>query len=378
MNIKEKRLIQSFVELVQIDSISRQERKMTDKLKMKLKELGCDVKEDNAGSKIDGNSGNIIASFGGNIKGEEEYPVLLFSAHIDRVEPGKGIKPKIENGYIYSEGETVLGADDLVGVACILETLKILKEENIPHGQLKIIFTVAEELGLEGAKNLNPDIFKGVDFGFVFDAEGSIGTIVYKGPFKAKFNAIIRGKSAHAGMEPECGVNAIKIASQAISTMKIGQIDEETTSNIGVIRGGVARNIVPDLVELEGEVRSQCENKLIEQIEHMKNIIRKFSFKYGGEVDFDIEQLYRGFALELESDIIKLLVKAIADNSFACNYQSSCGGSDANIFNEKGLPTANLSIGVENVHSVSESIEIASMVNLVKLNLSIIDNSKGF
>jgi len=369
-DVNKERLVSLFMELVQIDSVSRKERKMVDRIKEIFSGLGFSPVEDRAGKVFGGNAGNLIM----DIPGQEGLPTLLLSAHLDRVEPGLGIKPVIKDGYIMSSGDTVLAGDDIIGVAAIIEAVRELQENKITHCPLKLVFTVAEEVGLLGAQELSIEEVKSIDYGLVFDVDGDIGTIVFKAPSQIKFNAVIRGKAAHAGINPGEGINAIKISSKAISDMKLGQVDEETTANIGVIRGGRAINIVPDLVELEGEVRSHRESSLENQVQHMQMVIDKAVCKYGGEVDYQIERLYSGFELPLESDIINLVKKSIIEMGLKPEFTASGGGSDANIYNERGLPTINLGVGMEKVHSTEERVKVKSLVELVELIIRIIKN----
>lgn len=372
--IKENRLINLFMELVQIDSPSCGERKMADRLKKDLRDLGAIVYEDNTGEKINGNTGNLIAEF----KGNSQFPVLLLSAHMDRVEPGKNIRPKIKDDYIVSNGKTILGADDIIGVAAIIETLKIIKEKNINHGDIIIVFSVAEEIGLQGAKHLDKKILDKADYGVVLDVDGDVGTVVYKAPTQIKINSTIKGKAAHAGINPVDGVNAIKIASKAISEIKLGQIDEETTANIGVIKGGRAINIVPEIVKLEGEIRSHSKEKLLRQTNHMKQSLEAAANHFKGEISFEINRLYTKFELNKESDIIKTVAKSIKELNYDLIFLVSGGGSDANIFNEKGLETVNLGVGMEFVHSTQERVSIENMINTTKLLLKIITNCRDY
>ncbi len=368
------RLINLFLELVMIDSLSLKERNIANRLKKELIGLGLSVKEDNTGVKINGHTGNIVAT----LEVEKDYPVLLFSAHMDRVEPGFGIKPYIENGYIKSEGDTILAGDDLIGVTVIVEVLRYIIENEIEHGGIIVIFSVAEEIGLLGAKNLEEEIYKKADYGFVLDVDGDIGTVVNRAASQMKIKAIIRGKSAHAGIEPDKGINAIKIASNAISKMRLGKIDEETTANIGVIKGGLASNIVPDFVELEGEARSLNNSKLNKQIESMKGIIQYYTNIYQGSVEFDVRYLYSNFNINIDSKIVKFINKSAADIGIKIKLLSSGGGSDANIFNNNGLKTLNLGTGMELVHSTEERVKVENIIKLAELLLSIINNSRYF
>ncbi|ACL69438.1 M20/M25/M40 family metallo-hydrolase [Halothermothrix orenii] len=372
MPVNKDRIVKLFKELVQIDSISLEERLMVDRLTQELKDLGADVVEDETGKKIGGNAGNIIADFRGN----KDVPSLVLSAHMDRVQPGKGIKPVIKGDYITSSGDTVLGGDDLVGVCAILETLRVLKEDNVSTGPLKIIFTVAEELGLQGGKYLHSSHLAEADFGVVLDADGDIGTIINRAPSQIKFNAIIKGRSAHAGMNPERGINAIKIASQAISSMRLGRINKYTTANIGVIKGGIATNVVPDMVVLEGEARSHHEMELNKQVEHMKGVIEKAVERYSGSAEFKLKKLYSSFSLEENKQPVKY-VKEIGEKlGYNVNCIASGGGSDANIFNEKGLPTVNLGIGMENVHTREERVKIKSLVDITEYVTNLVTSAR--
>jgi len=367
-NLEKDKIVDKFIELVEIDSVSKHERNMADSLKNELNKLGFIVEEDKTGEKINGNAGNIIAK----LDGDDSLPTILLSAHMDRVKPGKGVKTKIKDGYIYSKGDTVLGGDDMIGVLSIIEAVKNLQRENFNYPNIIVVFSVAEEIGLLGAKNLDSSYIEKADYGIVIDADGNIGKVINKAPGQNKFNAVIKGKAAHAGMEPEKGVNAIKIASHAISKMKVGRIDFETTANIGVIRGGSASNIVPDVVELEGEVRSHNEEKLFNQTQEMKSVLNKYTEQLKGNVEFDIERLYDNFEINKNEHIIKIVKKAAKKTNLPFELTSSGGGSDANIFNKKGLSTINLGSAMENVHSTDERIKISNLLKLIKYLINII------
>ena len=365
--INQARLINRFMELVQIDSLSREERAMADRLKAELLALGAVVREDQSGKKIAGNAGNLIADFSDQIDG----PLLLLSAHMDRVEPGRGIKAEICGDYLVSQGETVLAGDDLIAVAAILEALTGLQEKGERYGRIKVVFTVAEEQGLLGAKSIDPEEIKSADYGIVFDLDDQVGMIVDKAPSQFKFNATIIGKS------PSAGVDAIKIASKAISEMKLGRPDRGITANIGVIKGGKVSHLTADLVELEGETRGHSTEHLKKQIGHIKEVISKATAKYQGQVSFRIEKNYPGFELARDSDIIKLVEKSIQRLNLPLAYRESSGGSDANIFNQYGLPTVNLGIGAERVHSLEERVKIDNMIKLAQLISKIIAINRG-
>lgn len=365
--VNEQRLVDLFMDLVKIDSETRKERLMADRLKVELEKLGLEVHEDNTGEKIGGNAGNLI----GVLKGNVDAPALLLSAHMDRVSPGEGIEPVLENGIISSKGDTILAADDIAGVAAILEALLVLKEDNVEHGDIKIFFTVAEEGGLNGAKNVNPDEIQ-ASYGVCYDSGGDVGTIVTQGPAQYRFEATVHGKAAHAGVNPAAGVDAIKATSLAISEMKLGQVDDETTANIGVIKGGKATNIVPDLVELLGEARSRNRDKLEAQIAHMKDIMQRSADKYGATVEIKTQLMYPSFSFGSDDEIVKIAENAAQMIGVPTSLVPSGGGCDANIINGYGIPTINLGVGMEKVHSVEEQISVKNLLNTAKYTVAMI------
>jgi len=355
--VNRDRLINEFLELVRIDSLTLKEREMADNLKAKLENMGLEVYEDDAGAKIGGNAGNIIAT----LKGEQGIPTVMLVAHMDTVPPGTGKNPIVEGDVIKTDGKTVLGGDDAAGIACILESLKIIKENNIPHGDIQVVFTVAEEGGLLGSKNLDYSKIY-AKYAFVMDDGGEIGTVAVKAPSQNKIDVIVRGKAAHAGVEPEKGVSAIQIAAKAISDMKLGRIDEETTANIGVINGGSATNIVCDKVEIKAECRSRNQAKLEKQTLHMEECFNKAALEFGGKVEFSYSQEYPAFSINDGDPIISILKKASEASGIPLKLEATGGGSDTNIINGKGIPAVDLSVGMDKIHSVDEQIKIDDMV----------------
>ncbi|MGE5140747.1 MAG: M20/M25/M40 family metallo-hydrolase, partial [Rudaea sp.] len=253
--INQDRLVNTFLDLVRIDSPSGSEGEAAQYVAGVLRELGLEPRIDEMG--------NVTARLEG--KGKP----LLLSAHMDNVEPGRGITPVIENGDIKSDGKTVLGADDLAGVAAILEGLRSLIEDQAEHIPLELAITTQEEVGLAGAKGLDLEQFKAKE-GVVLDSGGAVGKITISAPTHNELDATITGKAAHSGSSPEKGIDAIRIAAEAITHMKLGRIDKETTANIGMIRGGTARNAVPEQVDLTGEARSRNPKKAERQIKAMK------------------------------------------------------------------------------------------------------------
>jgi tripeptide aminopeptidase len=369
--VNKTRLVDEFLELVKIDSLSGKERKMCDTLKRKLEDLGYMPLEDDAGKKIGGESGNIIC----NVKGTKNVPTILVAAHMDTVVPGIGKKAVVDGDIIKTDGTTILGGDDASGIAIILETVKILKEENIPHGDIQIVFTVGEEGGLLGAKNLDYSKINS-KYGFILDGDGRIGCAAVKAPSQNKIHVVVKGKAAHAGIEPENGISAFTVMSHAISNMKLGRIDEETTANIGMIHGGTATNIVCDRVEIEGEARSRQQDKLQAQTEHMRECFVKAAEKFGGQVDFNAQVEYPAYNIDSNAEIINIMKSAAGECGLQFEAVATGGGSDTNIINSKGIEAVDLSVGMTNVHSVKEQISIKDMQDAVEFLTAIIKNIK--
>lgn len=367
--VNSERLVNEFLELVKIDSLSLKERKMCDTLKNKLGNSGYDLWEDNAGNIVGGDSGNLICT----VKGSKNVPAVLLTAHMDTVVPGIGKKPVVDGDIIKSDGTTILGGDDAAGIAVILETLRVLKENTIEHGDIQIAFTIAEEVGLLGAKNLDYSKIY-AKYGFILDSDGDIGTACVKAPSQNKIHAVITGRASHAGMEPEKGISAFSIIADAIAQMKLGRIDEETTANIGTVHGGVATNIVCDRVEIEAEARSRQKFKLDTQTAHMRDCFVNAAVKWGGNVDFNSSTEYPSYNIEKDSEIIGILESAAAKCGFRFEAVSTGGGSDTNIINSKGIEAVDISIGMTNVHSVNEQISIKDMEKAVLYLTAIIES----
>ncbi|MBA7497850.1 Peptidase T [subsurface metagenome] len=367
--VNEKRLIESFMELVKIDSVSREEKEVADFLVKKLKDLGLEVTVDQAGEKVKSNSGNTIARLKGSVK---KATPIMFSAHMDTVVPGKKIKPICEGEKIVSSGETILGADDKAAIAALLEALQIIKDNNILCGDIEIVFSICEEIGLEGAKNLDISSLN-AQMGFVLDAGGQVGKIITTAPSQNSLQIIIYGKSAHAGSNPEEGINAIQVAGFVLSRIKLGRIDEETTANIGIISGGKAINIVPDKVTLKGEVRSRNEEKLEKHTERLKKITEDTAQEFKAKAEVKINREYSCYNLSSDDQVLKISMKAAKDMGLQPELCPSGGGSDANVFNKKGFPSVVLAIGMEKVHTVDEYILIKNLKNAAEYVLSIIN-----
>jgi tripeptide aminopeptidase len=371
--INRERLVDEFLELVQIDSPSGQEREIADTLKQKLMDLGLKVYEDNAGGQVGASAGNLIATLPGDGNG----PMLLLSSHMDTVQPGIGVKPVINDGVMSSAGDTVLGGDDKAGIAVILEAIRGIKENNIKHGGLEVVFTIWEEGGLKGAKALDYCKIKS-KMGYVLDSDGEPGTIIITAPTADEITATIKGEAAHAGIAPEKGVSAIQVAAKAIAKMNLGRIDEETTANIGIIQGGKATNIVPDNTYIAGEARSLRPDKLAAQTKHICDLLQQEADAAKAEIVINVEKEYDPISLSKEDDVVKYAVNAAENLGLKPVLSATGGGSDANVFNGQGVSCANLGIAMNKVHTTDENIKIDDMCKTAELVMEIIKvaNSK--
>lgn len=351
MMINRERVFAEFMELVQVDCPSLGEREIGDLLTKRLEEIGCTVVEDKAGEKLGGNCGNLIATFPGNT----DAPVILLAAHMDCVEPCRGVKPRRDGDKIVSDGTTILGADDKAGVTAILETLRVLKEKSIPHGTVQVVFAVAEEGGVNGSKNLSKEELK-ADFGYALDSSGRPGKIIVHAPGNYKINVKIHGKTAHAGLAPETGVNAITAAANMIVKLPQGRIDEETTCNIGVIKGGRATNIVPDLVEIRCEARSRNQQKLDDLTQQICSVFEDNAAANNVTVDVEVVRSYGPYVLDEKSQPVQLAAQAAAKLNLPVDITGTGGGSDANSYNGFGVPCSVLGVGMQKAHTVDEFI----------------------
>lgn len=361
-----KRLIDSFVKMAEIDSVSGREGRFKDYLVQELKRRGLQVMEDQAGQALGGDAGNLLAVWPGS-KG----PAILFCAHMDTVQPGIGVKAQVNDDRITSAGDTILGSDDKAGIAALLEAIDCIQEQNLSHPDVEILFTVGEEQGLQGSKQFDFKLLK-AQMGFVLDGGGDPGEIIIQSPCQNEIEYIAYGKSAHAGINPEEGVNAIHLASKALAVMPCGRIDEETTCNLGIIEGGTARNIVADVCRVKGESRSLQRSKLDELTNRLVSIFKEEVEKGGGRAEVQVTFLYPEINLDQDAPVVQLAVRAAERAGLKPVLTSTGGGSDASIINGQGIPCVNLGIGMRQVHTTSEYILIDDLVKDAEYIMEII------
>lgn len=359
-----ERLFSLFLDLVRIDSESGNEGRICGYIKDFCSSMGLVVLEDGAGQEIGGKSGNLVVKVPG--AGSAGMRPIILNAHMDTVAPGNGIAAVDANDRFASEAETILGADCKAGIAAILASVEWTVGSKRAHRPLELIFTVQEESGLLGAKHLDMSVVEG-RCGVVLDGSGPVGEIVVEAPSQVMLRLTVRGRSSHAGVEPEKGINAITCAAEAITGLRLGRHDESTTSNIGIISGGHAVNIVPDSVVVEGEIRSLSEERLKQECDSMIGSFRRAAKRRGCELESEVDRSFEHFKLEEGSESVLLLSDAIRKCGLQPEFVTSGGGSDANVFNHAGLETAVMNIGINNAHSKREYILKEDLLSVAKI-----------
>jgi tripeptide aminopeptidase len=358
-----ERITRTFIDLVRIDSPTFKEQAIAARLTAELEALGLSVEHDGSGP--DG-VGNLIA----RVPGGAGLPIGL-SAHMDTVQPGEGIRPVVRDGVIWSEGDTILGADDKAGLAAILEVLRVLRERGASHPPLEVIFTWGEERAHLGAAKV--DVSKlASKVCFVPDAEGDVGTVIAAAPSYESISAVFHGTSAHAGMEPEKGRSAILAASRAIASLPLGRLDAETTCNVGLIRGGSVRNAVPARVEVEAEARSLDDGKLERVLSDLRESWEAAAAQTGCTLELSTRREYRAYRLAEDDPGLVLTRAAARSAGVPFKAIATGGGSDANTFSEKGLPSVCLSAAMRQPHTRDEHVATADLRSLADFLLGIV------
>lgn len=359
----DSRLLRDLLTLLRIASPSRREGAIASHLAHEFSSLGLEVSFDDAGKAIGGESGNLFAVLPAN---DSSLPNILLSAHMDTVQGDDQVEPQIVDGRVVSSGKTVLGADDKAGIVVILETVRRVVEGGLPHGRVEVLISVAEEIGLLGAKHADTGRVT-ASIGYILDSEGPVGKITVRAPYQDSIRVTFHGKRAHAGVRPEEGRNAIVAASRAIASMTLGRLDEETTANVGVIQGGQASNIIPDVVEVKAEARSLVEEKLKAQTASMLTACEQGAQAAGCTVDVKPVREYEGFSLGPEDAPVSRAVRAAERIGITPELVSTGGGSDTNIYNARGLSSVGLGVGYINSHSHEEAVSLTDLEDAVRL-----------
>ena len=351
-------MLKEFVQLVQIPVQSKNERQICDVLKAKLTDLGLSLHEDETAAKVGGNTGNVIAV----LKGEPGIPAVLLSAHMDRVGNNGKIAPKIdeEQKLITSDGTSILAADDVSGLCAVLDGLRRVIDDQTPHGDVEVVFSVCEEIGVQGSKHLDFEALKAKS-AYVIDCPGRIGKIITQAPTKCKIVVTVKGIKAHAGNEPEKGLNAIRVAACALAQLREGRISPDVTSNFGMISGGAGTNVVCDECVITGEARGTDDQALEAYIEEIKMVFDKTAKQFNTTIDVKIDLLYHTFHIDNEAPVVQVLMKALQKEGIEGFCKKGGGGSDGNNFNWHGIPAVVMSLGYSKNHTNAEQIYYEDM-----------------
>jgi tripeptide aminopeptidase len=346
--INDERLRETFLALVAFNSPTGKEAQIGEWCGARLRAAGLDTRRDEAG--------NWIAESPGQVPGQR----IFFSGHLDTVAPTEGLRV-VEDGDVFrTDGRTILGADDKAALAAILEAVAVLKERKIPHGPLQVVFTVAEETGLNGARALDPEAIRGA-LGFVLDASGPTGTLITAAPSHEILEVTYTGRAAHAGFCPETGVSALQAACRAVESMPLGRIDDETTANVGILQGGTANNIIPAEAYVKAEARSRDPEKLAAQVAAMTRAFDAGAAAYGASVVIKRNSCYQGYHFSPDDPPLALAAAALRRLGRVPAFRPTGGGSDASIWNARGIPTAVLTCGYMDAHAVTEHVSLADM-----------------
>ena len=387
--INTERLARTFVQLCEIDSPPRREKKVSDYLIRTFHDLGAaSIEEDRSAEQTGADCGNLIISIPGN---RPDLETIFFACHMDTVEPGCGVEV-LRNGDIFtSRGDTVLGSDDKSGIAALIELIQILRDNKIDHGPIELLFTTCEEIGLLGAKALDHSRLS-ARYGYALDSTG-IDRIITGAPAANKLKIEVHGIAAHAGLHPEQGISALCLTASAIADLRLGRLDEESTANFGLIHGGVATNIIPDHITIEGEVRSHSLQKLAAHTEEIKRTFQQViecwplppslapaplghpspvSLAPAPSVTINVQQEYPAMRLELSDPVLARVKQAGMNLGRNLEFQIAGGGSDANILNSFGLPTAIIATGMDKVHTTEECLDLKDLISLTELLFAIV------
>jgi len=364
--INKQKLVKTFVELVEISSPSWHEKKVMDYIIKRFKAIGASCTAYKCGE-----SHNLLIK----ISGDSKRTPLLFSGHMDTVIPCENVKAVVTDTKISSDGKTVLGSDDKSAIAIFIEAFEYIKEKKIPHGDIEILLTCSEELGLKGIKGFDLNLLKS-KFGFVFDSSGDIGRIIVKAPYHSNMKIHIKGRASHAGMAPEKGINAIRVLSEIITLIPNGRIDDETTLNVGIISGGRATNIVAEESFCDLEVRSLHKNKMIEEEKKVRSAVKTICAKYGAKASIERALEYEGFIINETDPVARLTADAMKKINIKPEFVAMGGGSDTNIINSSKIRAINLSCGMEKIHSTEEFIMIKNLLNGTRLAISLVETVK--
>ena len=363
-----------FLELAAILSPPGEERAVADRVSAELRALGLEVDEDDTGAATGSTIGNLLCRLPG--RDEVGTPIFL-CAHLDTVPPSGPLEPVVgEDGIVRNAGGTILGADNKSAVAAMIEAARRIVEEGRPHAGVELLFTSKEEVGLIGAGAFDISQLE-AELGFVYDQAAPIGDVIMGAPYQRSMLVRFHGRPAHSGMVPEEGRSAIAAVSRAIADLRLGRIDEETTANVGLVRGGSARNIVPEWCELEAEARSHDARKLADLVQEMLDTFAFAASTAECTLETEVSETYQGYRFKDSDPVVQLAATALGRCGYEFVPTLTGGGADANVFNTKGLPCLNLANGMMEIHTADEHIAADDLDAMVEVTLALVDAARA-
>ena len=363
-----EQILQDFLDLVQIDAASRDERAVADAVRAKMEALGMTVEEDRAGDTFGGITGNLFAVVDGGLPGS-----LLLNSHLDRVAGGLGIKPQIRDGMVASDGTTILAADDLSGVCAILDGVRRVKASGKPFPRLEILFTVGEEAGLFGSKAFDKSRLQ-AKMGFVFDSPGPVGRVVIATPARATLVCEVFGKGAHAGSCPEKGINAVTALAKILATIRDGRLDSESTANFAILEtGSKSPNAVQHYAKVTGETRSLSHQKLKDYMAYFEKHCREAVEGTGATVKTEMTPSFGNFRLTEDAHAVRIARKAMEKMGLSILAEAGGGGMDADIFNAAGIQCIGVATGYSGNHSRGETLSLKDFLQAGELAQKLIE-----
>jgi tripeptide aminopeptidase len=366
------KLLSLFQELAALPSPPGEERAVADRVLAEVRSLGLEADEDGVGGRIGSTAGNILCRLEPTVEGQP----LFFCAHLDTVPPEGPIEPVVDDeGVVRNVAGTILGADNKAAVAVMIEGVRRVLDEGRPHAGIELLFTPKEEVGLVGAAAFDAQrLVAGI--GYVYDMAAPIGTVITAAPSSRKLDILFHGRAAHSGMAPEEGRSAIAAAARAIADFRLGRIDDETTANVGVVRGGSARNIVPEWCAVEAEARSLDDRKLADVVEEMLEAATFAASLAECDVESEVEEVYRAYRFARGDAPVRLALAAFEQLRIEPRFQTTGGAADANVFNERGLQCLNLANGMAEIHTRDEHISVADLELMTDVTVALIDAAR--
>jgi tripeptide aminopeptidase len=360
------------VRLCEIPSPSRQEGPVAEVVRAELRALGAEVIEDGAAAQIGAGCGNIVGRFAPTAPAGT--PIVL-CAHLDTVPVTGPIEVDVVDGHLTNRHPAILGGDDKAAVAVMLEGMRRVRDEGLPHAGVELLFTPCEEIGLRGAQAFDPSTLR-ARLGFVFDHTGPVGNVVVAAPSLHKIAATFIGRAAHAGIAPEAGRSAVEAAARAIARMPLGRIDPETTANIGTVAGGTATNVVAERCEVTAETRSLDERALAVQLTAMLDALTWAASECEVDLETRVDKEFTAYLLSEDDPQVRMAIDVLTSLGHTPRLVASGGGSDVNALLRNGFPSVNLCNGMVDVHTPDERIALTSLQAMYDVTLALVDAAR--